>query len=246
MSSDHLVTVEAVKAYLLGKLDEPACALLEERYFTERACLLRIREIETDLISDYLDQSLSTPDRRMFEHKYLNVPGLFQRVEEVRASRAGRVSRPVKGFMWRPMLVWALLLTLCVGGWYFKYHQAPMGANSVATVIALRLTPGQSKGFAEPPTVVLPRGDAKVKLVLELRDVHTPIRCSVRLLLPGEGGAASGKTIELGQFSSAQEGGGQIVTIEVPSQYLVAADYLVEVTDGSGNRIQTYSLRVNR
>src|SRR3954462_2336627 len=115
MSSEHTLAMEPVRAYLLGKLDEAASASLEERYFTERACLLRIQEIETALINEYLDGNMPGADRPMFERKYLGTPGLRTRVEEVRASRAAAppVREPRVRTMWRPAFAMAVLALLC-------------------------------------------------------------------------------------------------------------------------------------
>jgi hypothetical protein len=241
--------MEPVRAYLLGKLDEAACASLEERYFTERACFLRVQEIETALINEYLDGSMSSPDRVLFEHKYLAVPGLLAKVQEVRASRAVAppVRQPAAGAMWRPALGFALLVTLCVAGWYLIRDRTPSAGNPVLPVIAMRLSPGQAMSAGgTPSTLVLPSGAVEVKLILELPGVQAPIRCFVRLLLPGETGMASSKAIDLGQFLSEPDNGGQIVTVPVPAQQLVAADYLVEVSGPDGVRIQTYTFRSTR
>src|ERR1700736_2505587 len=137
MSSEHTVVMEPVRAYLLGNLDEAASASLEERYFTERAWLLRIQEIETALINEYLDGGMSSPDRVMFERKYLCAPALLARVEEVRASRAVAppVRQPAARTMWRPAFVFALLVTLCVSGWYLMRDRSPGAGNPILPVI---------------------------------------------------------------------------------------------------------------
>jgi hypothetical protein len=240
--------MELVRAYLLGKLDDDASASLEDRYFTERACFLRIQEIETGLIADYLDGRLPAADHRLFEGKYLSVPELRKKVEEVRASRVvpPLVRSTTRSFVWRPAFALGLALTLGVFGWYLTQHRTPVANLSVTPVIALHLTPGFTKSGDLPESLTLPANDVRVDLILDLPARQDSIECAVRLVLPGDGGAASGKSIDLGRFRSAPNAAGQHLTVPMSTRGIVAADYLVEVTGPGERRLATYTFRVNR
>jgi hypothetical protein len=106
---------EPVRSYLLGTLEESCAAEIEQRYFTDRAFFHFVQAVETGLIEDYLAGRLLPSVKSRFEERYLTVPDLRRRVEEVRGTRvrARTAVAPVRPI--RLVLIAAILL-ICVGG----------------------------------------------------------------------------------------------------------------------------------
>ena len=77
---------ECVKAYLLGFLDEIEAAQIEAKYFADSAYFQWVQDVETELIGDYLAGRLKPEDRGRFESRYLTVPEMRKRLEEVRSA----------------------------------------------------------------------------------------------------------------------------------------------------------------
>jgi len=77
---------EWLKDYLLGKLPSPQMDAIEESYFAHREVLLVLRDVEDRLIRAYLQDNLPQPDRLLFEARYLHIPELTKRLNEVRSS----------------------------------------------------------------------------------------------------------------------------------------------------------------
>lgn len=111
METEHIVS-EPVRAYLLGQLEGAEAVALEEKYFMDRSFFLRVQAIEQRLIEEYLENRLPRSERRQFESRYLKIPALRQRLEEVRAEWA--VSRPApKSASW---WAWRAAFAACVIG----------------------------------------------------------------------------------------------------------------------------------
>src|ERR1035441_7497471 len=96
--------------------------MIEERYFTDRAFFLSVQSVETALIEDYLSERLSPSSKKRFESRYLAVPELRRRVDEVRKKQVPVqiVGGQLRGARLR--LVAAALL-LCLGGsalWLYR------------------------------------------------------------------------------------------------------------------------------
>src|SRR6266404_5807676 len=108
-------SAEPVRAYLLGTLPEEESVALEERYFRDRDFFLWVRAVETRLIEDYLNGQLPAVTMQPFESRYLRVPELRRRLEEIRGERtaAARQNQRVLIWGWRPIMAAALI---CVAG----------------------------------------------------------------------------------------------------------------------------------
>jgi curli biogenesis system outer membrane secretion channel CsgG/anti-sigma factor RsiW len=109
MQNDHK-SAESMRAYLLGQLPEHEAAALEEQYFVNRDCFLRVQSEETALIADYLDSRLPKNERHVFESRYLHVPELQRRVEEIRQQRS-ILSPAVPSTSW---VRWSLAATVAI------------------------------------------------------------------------------------------------------------------------------------
>lgn len=123
MKTEHIVS-EPVRSYLLGQLADHEATALEEKYFMDRSFFLRVRAVEQGLIEDYLENRLPRSEREQFESRYLKVPALQQRLEEVRAqwARSLPASKPATGWAWR--IAFAACLICVVGAVVWVYvHQ---------------------------------------------------------------------------------------------------------------------------
>jgi len=74
-----------MRSYLLGTLDESTALSVEQRYFTDRHFFLFVQAAETTLIVDYLAGRLEPESRALFESRYLLIPHLKLRLEEIRS-----------------------------------------------------------------------------------------------------------------------------------------------------------------
>ncbi len=86
---------ESVRPYLLGTLDNRHAVALEEKYFVDRNFFGRVKDAEITLIEDFHEHRLSTAEKLHFEKRYLEVPDLARRVQQVRQNSA--IARPLAG-----------------------------------------------------------------------------------------------------------------------------------------------------
>jgi curli biogenesis system outer membrane secretion channel CsgG len=130
MQSDHKLAA-SMRAYLLGQLSDQEAAELEEQYFVNRDCFLRMQSEENALIADYLADRLSKKERSSFESRYLHVPELERKVEEVRRQRSllRPPSLPAFRVRWG-MAAAALALALGFGFWARHYLKKQSGSSA--------------------------------------------------------------------------------------------------------------------
>jgi hypothetical protein len=245
---------EPVRAYLLGTLDDSHAVALEEKYFVDQEFLIRLREIETGLISDYLQNRLSARERRLFKNKYLQLPALARRVEEVRGETAG--IRPAAEPRTRPTLRFtfagaALIVLLAVGVLFFRLQQpktshrfdiAQTGINAPAFTV--RLTPGLLKGPTAQPQVAAPRlPNATVRLELDLPGRSSAADFQVRLMSVGADGHRK-PVWTSGTLRASPIAGGASLPVDLRAALLSPGDYLVEAGPPGGDTLETYSFRV--
>ena len=72
---------EAVRRFLLGELSALEQPLFEQCLFTDYALEARVRLAELDLADDCAFERLSTPDRRLFEQRFLVTAGRQQKLQ---------------------------------------------------------------------------------------------------------------------------------------------------------------------
>lgn len=245
------MSIEPVRSYLLGKSDEKSAALIEERYFTDRAFFLYVKAVETALIEDYLADRLAPLTRSHFEERFLTLPALRQRLEEVREGNARPTPSEVPLRTTRLALAAALLL-VCVGGALFwashsrTQLQSVPPSRPVRPVLAtLFLSPGTVKGDASGVTGLHTQsGEGDVRLVLELPGQLTPLYCSARLSVVLPDGSWKNVWSTPRPIGSTTVGNGQQISLILDSSLLGRGDYRMEVT-GTDKRIQeTYFFRV--
>jgi len=227
---------ELVRSYLLGTLEETSAASIEERYFTDRGFFLSVQAVETALIEDYLAGRLAPPIKSLFEARYLAVPELRRRLEEVRAAHVRAVAAfgPKRHLR---LLLTAAILLVCIGAaavWLIhertRFETLPLTAENRPVQATLVLTPGLLKGESAG-TAKLPHisGRGSVRLVLEIPGQRTAILCSVHLSSASSDGAWKGVWSASQPVWSTASKGGQKVDLILDSSLLIRGDYLVEI-----------------
>jgi hypothetical protein len=247
--SDHKA-VEAVRAYLLGALEERAAAALEERYFTDRAFFLFIREVETSLIEDYLRGRLSPATKARFESRYLTVPELRKRLDEVRTRQVD--TAPPQAHMRRySVMAAAAMIVLCVSGALLyrekmRFDRLPSRSAERPIMAVALLRPGVLKGeTAQYNRLTLPPARGDIKLILKVAWQGSPIACFGRILLRTSDGKWQPIWSSAGPIWSEASRGGQQVTFLVDAALFREGDYRVELSGPDGQIRDTYSLRVS-
>lgn len=75
------ITEENLIRYLLGELSEHEQAAVEERFITDSEIYTLLREVESDLIADYVRKRLEPRERERFERHYMTTPDIRLRVQ---------------------------------------------------------------------------------------------------------------------------------------------------------------------
>ncbi len=242
---------EPVRAYLLGTIDDRDAAAMEQKYFVDRDFFLKLRNAETALIEDYLEGRLSRSDKRLFEKKYLEVPDLTRRVEEVRQDfreERSSVSR-FRSPLWQLALAGAALSLLLAGA--FVYLHAPQRTavtrsdlpRIVPSVFTLRLTPGLSKGATAESVMTAPGDGADVKLLLEMPGRNSAADYRAHLMAIG----ADGQRTEVwtsGTLRPEAAPGGGVLPVALAGNLLRPGDYVVQVGLPGGATLESYLFRV--
>jgi hypothetical protein len=248
-------SVEPVRAYLLGTLPEEQAVTLEGKYFTDRDFLLRVQAVETGLIEDYLNGQLPADTLESFESRYLCVPELRRRLEEVRGSRtAAAGSRQRLLFVgWRPIMVAVLV---CVAGATFLTYvhfrnvggelngqgDQPPGPAPMQVLLQPGLTKGD--GNAKMKEFTLPAPGTRIQFLLELPGEAMQAHAGAQILVPGENGQLS-KVWSWTSLSELPSPKGQAqFFVEIDAVKLRALDYVLQILKPDGAVVQSYVFRV--
>jgi len=237
-----------VKAYLLGFLDEIEAAQIEAKYFADSAYFQWVQDVETELIGDYLAGRLKPEDRGRFESRYLTVPEMRKRLEEVR-SATPLAARQVFRIRWYAAVAGAALVICVPSAWlYWEGHGT--GTSRIPhpapprppLILAVSLSPGVSKGvsggveFAQPAS-------GRIRLSLELPGQKSQVDCRVDVARVTPGGERESAWTKSGVVSKAA-GTGQDVEIELEATVLRPGDYVATASDLQGATLETYLFRV--
>jgi hypothetical protein len=253
MAIDH-ISNEAMRSYLLGRLPDDQATALEEEYFSNRDFFLKIQSEETALIVDYLDGKLSSADKQHFEDRYLQVPLLQRKVEEVRRQRntLKPALHPSIWTGWRVAFALAAVLVFGLGISVYRLrvtnqHGSLAGNSQTHSVIAIRISPGLTKGSDSTPTQIEPPSDGStVNLILELPGRSAPAQCQVRISLMGPDGHWAPVWTSSGLLTSSADGNGQVLTLQIDGALQHPGDYSVDAWSPDGEVRETYSYQVKR
>lgn len=238
-----------VRSYLLGQLDDDQAAVLEDRYFSDPAVFRWVRDVEAAMIAEYLKGELSASERERFEQRYLEVPELKKRLEEVR--RNAPVTQPVLLHMRWQFVLTAVVLVCCGLSWLVWRgagdRRAPIAQgqppNPPVVALAVHLVPGLVKGAKARQVEFTPPPGGRVRLSLELPGRNSPLACRVAIaLVAPDGGRGIAWTSQ--PVLSSAVGTGQEVVVELAASLLPPGDYVGEVVTSAGGVLETYSFRV--
>jgi hypothetical protein len=244
---------EPVRAYLLGMLDNWHAVALEQRYFVDRDFFDRVRDAETTLIEDFIEHRLSAAEKLHFEKRYLEVPDLARRVEEVR--KAFAITQPAAGRAraWQLSLAVSMLILLLAGGVVYRRArqrsvESGSGLPQVAvniSVVNVWLTPGVTKSATAHSVVIAPppRGTV-VKLSLELPGRHSTEGYQALVALIGDDGRRS-RIWTSGIIRPVAAPSGSVLTVDLAPNLLRSGDYMVEVGLPERDTLETYLFRVS-
>jgi hypothetical protein len=243
------MAIESVRAYLLGTLGDSEAAALEEKYFTNRDFFLRVRAIEAELIQQYLEGRLPPATRDLFESRYLRVPDLRERLEEVRSQLAANPTPTRPRLRALPFVVFASMTAILVGGAFWLQYRLrvevlPPAPATQSVAAALRLSPGVLMGDSGTGRLVLPAEQAPVLVELELPGGGArSVTCSVRLAQVAADGHRIAIWMAPRPLVSHQFGRRQQLSVTLDRRLLQPGDYIIEVS-GLDRPIQaTYLFR---
>lgn len=255
MPMDH-ISNEPMRAYLLGRLPDDQAAALEEEYFVNRDFFLKIQSEETALIADYLDGRLQPTEKRCFESRYLQIPELQRKVEELRRQRIALkpAARPSIWAGWRLAFVAASVLLPGFGIWVYRSRLPappqlvagvqPSGSHSVETI---HISPGFTKGpGSKPAQFEPPPGGSTISLILEVPGQPSPVQCQVRISMVKPYGRWAPVWSSPEPVVSAATLEGQALTLPLSSSLLHPGDYVVEAWTSDGRIRETYVYRVTK
>lgn len=250
------ISVQTMKAYLLGKLPSEQSLALEERYFVDRSFFLHLEREENALISDYVAGRLSSGDRKRFEDRYLGNPLLNEKVQRARASQPAASS---SGYYWgRALPAVAALVMVVISGLAVRWYKertvsTPAVVAQLGSPLEFHLSPGVVKGPDDPrdSEIRTPLPPGGVRLWLELPGVTSPVlvRGSVWRIEP-DGRRSRVWSLPAARQTSIGQNRQQQLPIDIPSALLPPGDYLAEVTsassvtNASSTSLETYLFRV--
>jgi len=252
MPMDH-ISNESMRAYLLGQLPDDQATPVEEEYFVNRAFFLKMQSEETALIADYLDGSLGPAETQHFESRYLHVPELQRKLEEVRRRREASQppARPLIWPSWRLAFAAALIVVLGFGLWAYRSRlgrpeliaggQLP-GSQSARPIY---LSPDIAKGSGSLQIQFeQPAGDSILSLILELPGQRPMVRCQARISMIRPNGRWDPVWNSPEPIVSVAAGGSQTLTLTLSSSFFHPGDYVVQVWSTDGGIRETYVYRV--
>jgi hypothetical protein len=232
------IPAERVRSYLLGELPDHLAAAIEIAYFTEPSFFRRMQEAERSLIEDYLDSKLDGATRVSFEKRYLRVPALEARVEEIRRSKqtVSRTVRLHRNWKWYALIGgFATLLLLFV---------VISARRKIAT---FHIEPGIAMGrqTSGSTVVVAGKSDKRLRLIFHLPGTRARLTCRVRISTLGQGGTKSTLWTTPDMLVSTSAGQGQELPVIVDPRLLPSGIYLAELMTPSGELYETYIFRVS-
>jgi len=235
---DRHNSIEAVKSYLLGTIGDRDAEALELKYFSDPQFLEWVKQAETELIGEYLDGVLPAAQKQQFEERYLKLPELHQRYQEVVSSRA-RQAESASGFHWRYSFGAAFIALVVFSPWIvWKLRSHAPAAVENGPVLTVQLTPGIVKGDAREVEFAAPRR-GRVHFSLELAGQKSPVDCFVTLRAV-DGGDAAPAVWSSPVIRSAN----QRIDFEISALILRPSDYLFRAQDAGGAALGTYFFRV--
>jgi hypothetical protein len=265
---------DRIRRYLLGAIEGGERRELDETILRDDEFFESVREIEDDLIDDYVSGDLAGPERQSFETHFLVTADRRHRTELARAlRRLGRdvagppTAEPQKGWLsapwrWFPIpavaLAAALLVVavLLIDGPSRRGDRAlpvestaspsagPDAASVRGPILAITLSPGRLRDMQGRSPRVVPAGTPTVQLRLEVERELDATPFVVHIETP-EGRAVWTHRLPAPAYAPAPD---RPIVLDVPANLLQAGDYIVFLRSGAGDggAIAEYAFSVRR
>jgi hypothetical protein len=253
MGSLHKVMGPPVEKYLLGQLDAQEADALEERYFGDPAFFRKIVLAEEALIKSYLGGRLPPSARERFEARYLTVPQLREKVEEMRSRAETHSSAATFGAWWKPVMAGVAGIAIGLGLWFQLYRRstspqqlARVESAAPSPVLSVHLTPGLIKDGDTRPVEFAPPATGTVRFALELPGEKSAIDCTAQLFLVEADGHWRSLWASPKQAHSSEVKGEQELTIDADAADFVPGDFILRVAGPDGQIRESYVFRVIR
>jgi hypothetical protein len=253
MPMDH-ISNESMRAYLLGQLPDDQATAVEEEYFINRTFFLKMQSVETALIADYLDGRLWQTEKQLFEGRYLRVPALQQKLEDIKRQRLEDTPAAEPAFWWgswRLALVATSIVVLFLGIWVYRSRIAGHptliagGQTSTQPILSIHLRPNLTKGpDSGSMQFEQPANGSTLNLVLELPGQSSPVQCQARISIVKPDGRWDAVWNSPQALTSTAAGGIQELTVPLGGLLLHAGDYVVEIWSSDGGIRESYVYRV--
>ena len=241
-------------------MDPQKADALEEQYFTDRTVLLQLRAVETDLIRDYLAGRLTETERQLFEGRYLKIPELVQRVEEVRDSLPPAVPSlrppvpmvppPPRGVL-KTFLFAALAAGVVCLVWIVR-HPSPTAMVAVGTVRkpaqtngkSIRLQGGVLMGSDQASRLELGGDAPTIQFRLVLPPGAAGADCSVKLSRRDRDGDLGVVWESPAPIRSIQVGDDWELKVDLPTALAKRGEHVFEVGWPGHRPGRTYAVRL--
>jgi hypothetical protein len=245
VNSEH-IQADAVKSYLLGTLPNDRASAIEERYFTDPVFFNEIRNMEIELICEFLDQELTEEEQKQFKSRYLQIPRLKELVDEVRERREAVTQPPP--MRWLISVAAALVCILVIGLVVLRKGTVPLVQKTPQDTrlqgLTLFLEPGVTMGAgSETRKLVLPTQVQPISLIAELPGQTVSRDWAAQVLRVGPDGSRK-NVFSSAHIRSLPRTGGQQVTVKLSSTDLPPGDYIMELQAMEGKGNETYVFRV--
>lgn len=247
--------VKSMRAYLLGTADASAADAFEDRYFTDRGTFIHLNACERDLIIDYLDGRLSPAVARLFESRYLTVPVLRRRLEDVRRERRVPIKRrAASSIFWQCAAAVLLVIAVFAGIRLSRFHtevsleahQPALVSKAPTPVLVIVLEPGINKGPGGGTDLVLPASGGGIRFLLEGRGLpHDRDIFADTTLIEADGSAAMVRKSARPLPADFSSGSPRFV-LDLDSAILHRGDYMINLHERNGPVLERFLFRISR
>jgi hypothetical protein len=238
LSQEHSMTETALRAYLLGKLDETEVELVETRLVEDPDLFSQMETAEDDLFDAFARGALDAGDRTRFLERF-GANSDRRRFASAFVKRTS--SRNVLAFIKRPWLDLAIAATLVIVVGAVVMRRAPEspGPASVSTAptatavpvppapASVSLSLGSSRAAGGPVKVAIERGADRVHLRIRLNpaDKYAVYSAQIR--------SQADNIVWTDVAVPAADGGDLYVNAVVPADRLPAGTYEIAIRGGA-------------
>jgi hypothetical protein len=242
---------EAIKGYLLGRLDDSRKTQLEQRLLNDAQLFEEVLIAEDELVDHYVAGRLGEDDRARFESHFLVTPDRVRKIQFGRALHrylelnevpAVPTPKPFRNTLWwRPVLAFSLLFIVAVASYWIWVRKNGRGSHKTQ-VITLAAGAIRSSG-ATFPREAISEDTSTIELRLVVPDIrHRSYKADIH-----------GETTDVKDLTSNQtleQNGEKAVVFSVEATRLPPDDYRMRLsgTDerGESEFIDSYTFGITK